>query len=593
MKQKKDEIQVNTKYVPKLKPENKEQSKALKNLESDIPYNFLIGPAGTGKAQPLDAKIKIPGGWKLMGDIILGDIVSTPSGDKATVTGIFPQGSKDIYRVTFTDGRSTECCEDHLWEVYYPDNWGQKPKVLPLKEIKEKSQTLRRRFQVRLPDHEKNMDTHLPIDPYVLGCLLGDGGMTVTGRIVFTTADECIVNRLNESIEGVFKHKNGSDYDYIYTHGGKGSGCRRGTFGAELRQHIFDFGLFGKKSHEKFIPDQYLYDTSKSQKIKLLQGLLDTDGYAAKKTNSLYFTSTSEVLCEQVQYLVRSIGGTAKISSKNKSYTYKNQRKEGRLAFTVVIDYKEKTNLVTLERKKVCLKDNGQYIKTGRIGIDSIEYVGKTEAQCIMIDSEDHLYITDDFIVTHNTLFATVYAIKKFLDGTYKKIVITRPAVSVDEDHGFLPGDLTAKMHPWMLPIIDVFMEFFDADTLEEMIKEGVLEIAPLAYMRGRNLGAIMIDENSDERGFIIIADEIQNSTPEQMKMLLTRLGKNSKMIITGDLTQHDRGLEYNGLGDAYKRINNSTGPNDYISIDHFNKQGVVRSVAVQNVLNLYPEDDE
>ena len=224
MKQKKDEIQVNTKYVPKLKPENKEQSKALKNLESDIPYNFLIGPAGTGKAQPLDAKIKIPGGWKLMGDIILGDIVSTPSGDKATVTGIFPQGSKDIYRVTFTDGRSTECCEDHLWEVYYPDNWGQKPKVLPLKEIKEKSQTLRRRFQVRLPDHEKNMDTHLPIDPYVLGCLLGDGGMTVTGRIVFTTADECIVNRLNESVEGVFKHKNGSDYDYIYTHGGKGSG---------------------------------------------------------------------------------------------------------------------------------------------------------------------------------------------------------------------------------------------------------------------------------------------------------------------------------------------------------------------------------
>jgi phosphate starvation-inducible PhoH-like protein len=144
-----------------------------------------------------------------------------------------------------------------------------------------------------------------------------------------------------------------------------------------------------------------------------------------------------------------------------------------------------------------------------------------------------------------------------------------------------------------MLPIIDVFMEFFDAETLEHMIKEGELEIAPLAYMRGRNLGAIMIDENSDKRGFIIIADEIQNSTPEQMKMLLTRLGKNSKMIITGDLTQHDRGLSNNGLADAYERLSNNSVSNKYVTIDKFNKKGVVRSAAVQNILSLYPEDEE
>ena len=148
-------------------------------------------------------------------------------------------------------------------------------------------------------------------------------------------------------------------------------------------------------------------------------------------------------------------------------------------------------------------------------------------------------------------------------------------------------------MHPWMLPIIDVFMEFFDAETLENMIKEGVLEIAPLAYMRGRNLGAIMIDENSDKRGFIIVADEIQNSTPEQMKMLLTRLGKNSKMIVTGDLTQHDRGLSHNGLGDIYNRISESGTNPEYISIDVFNKNCVVRSEAVKNVLQLYPEDEQ
>lgn len=192
---------------------------------------------------------------------------------------------------------------------------------------------------------------------------------------------------------------------------------------------------------------------------------------------------------------------------------------------------------------------------------------------------------------TGKTLMATVFAIKKLLDGTYRKIVITRPAVPVDEDHGFLPGDLISKLSPWMLPILDIFMEFFDSETIENMFKEGIIEIAPLAYMRGRNLGAIMIDEQSDERGFIIIADECQNSTPEQMKMLLTRLGKNSKMIITGDLTQHDRGLEHNGLQDIVGRMDDyKSGDMQFISVDKFSKNKVVRSPAVQQLLTLYPE---
>ena len=194
---------------------------------------------------------------------------------------------------------------------------------------------------------------------------------------------------------------------------------------------------------------------------------------------------------------------------------------------------------------------------------------------------------------TGKTLMATVYAIKKLLDGTYKKIIITRPAVPVDEDHGYLPGSILEKLNPWMLPIIDIFMEFFDNETIEMMFKEGVIEIAPLAYMRGRNLGAIMIDENSDKRGFIVIADECQNSTPEQMKMLLTRLGKNSKMIITGDLSQHDRGLAKNGLQDAVNRMDQfKQGELSYISVDKFSKDKVVRSPAVQQVLKLYPEDN-
>lgn len=195
---------------------------------------------------------------------------------------------------------------------------------------------------------------------------------------------------------------------------------------------------------------------------------------------------------------------------------------------------------------------------------------------------------------TGKSLFATVFAIKEFLEGKYKKIVITRPAVPVEEDHGYLPGDLTAKMSPWMMPILDIFAEFFDADTIQNMIHEGVLEIAPLAYMRGRNLGAIMIDENSDKSGFIVIADETQNSTPEQMKMLLTRLGKNSKMIITGDLSQHDRGMAYNGLQDIYQKLESYKSDDiSTVTVDVFDKKGVERSDAVKQILKLYPDDGD
>ena len=129
--------------------------------------------------------------------------------------------------------------------------------------------------------------------------------------------------------------------------------------------------------------------------------------------------------------------------------------------------------------------------------------------------------------------------IKSFMEREVKKIVITRPAVSVDEQHGFLPGDLKEKMAPWTRPIFDIFEKHFSLSQIEMMLSENLIEIAPLAYMRGRTF------EDS-----WIIADEMQNATKSQMKMLLTRIGVNTKMIVTGDLKQHDRGFSENGLSD-------------------------------------------
>ncbi len=139
------------------------------------------------------------------------------------------------------------------------------------------------------------------------------------------------------------------------------------------------------------------------------------------------------------------------------------------------------------------------------------------------------------------------------------KLVVTRPAVSVDEQHGFLPGTLQEKMAPWTRPIFDVFEEYYTPDQIEFMINDNKVEIAPLAYMRGRTF------KNS-----YIIADEMQNATDNQMKMLLTRLGDNSKMIVTGDLDQHDRGYETNGLKCFMERL--MTSGSDLIKAVHFTK---------------------
>jgi phosphate starvation-inducible PhoH-like protein len=175
---------------------------------------------------------------------------------------------------------------------------------------------------------------------------------------------------------------------------------------------------------------------------------------------------------------------------------------------------------------------------------------------------------------TGKTMLAVQHGIKMFQDGIVDKIVVTRPAVSVDEDLGFLPGDLNEKMAPWTRPIFDVFLEYYQQKDITKMLEEGVIEISPLAYMRGRTF-----------KNAYIIADECQNTTVNQMKMLLTRLGEGSKMVVTGDLAQADR-LSDNGLIDfcnllAGKQLK-------HIDIVEFDHKDIERHNAVKEILSIY-----
>jgi phosphate starvation-inducible PhoH-like protein len=180
---------------------------------------------------------------------------------------------------------------------------------------------------------------------------------------------------------------------------------------------------------------------------------------------------------------------------------------------------------------------------------------------------------------TGKTMLAMLAGIKALKQGTINKIVLTRPAVGVDdEQHGFLPGDLNQKMEPWTRPLFDVLAEYYDKKDIAKMLDEQVIEISPLAFMRGRTF-----------KNAWIIADEMQNATPNQMKMLLTRLGESSKMVVTGDIQQTDRTTKDNGLLD-FKQLVYTYSTCQYVAGVELTGKDIQRHPAVIEVLKIYNE---
>jgi phosphate starvation-inducible PhoH-like protein len=176
---------------------------------------------------------------------------------------------------------------------------------------------------------------------------------------------------------------------------------------------------------------------------------------------------------------------------------------------------------------------------------------------------------------TGKTLFGVEQGIKNFIQGNYEKLIFTRPSVTTDEDIGFLPGTLEDKMAPWMRPIYDILYNYINPKEVDSMIQEKIIEISPLGFMRGRTF-----------KNCWIIADEMQNSTVSQMKMLLTRIGENTKLIVTGDCEQHDRKYEINGLEDFLNKIKGRR--SNSISSIEFNKNDIEREEVVKEVLDIY-----
>lgn len=516
---------------------------------------FMPGP------QPLDARLATPDGWINMGDIKINDYVIDETGKPTKVLGIFPKGKKMVYKVSTTDGTSTECCEDHLWYTQTKENFKRnKPgSVKSTLEIMNTIMNNKNKPNHYLPRNGavQYNKQELSIPPYTMGALLGDGSMySENSYVTMTNVDYEILERVKSELnsigsdinidkktkyisynifntEKLFNNKTArrllsidleTKEEKIYN--SIGIACKELKFHRNLfsyrneniindkyflkfiepevrwtsiiKEKLNNLNLLGKNYLTKFIPKQYMY-SSIDDRIQLLRGLMDTDG-TIKEGGCASFTTVSKQLADDIIELVQSLGGRAIVKSRNrigKVSKISNENSEQiitsrHISYEFTISMPQDINPFYLKRKAerhLC-----RYIHAPKI--ISIEPVGEKEVQCIKVDNARHLYLTDNFIVTHNTK---------------------------DE-----------KLEPWLQPFFDNLEVILGANIknnsyFQKLMEKGIIEMEAISFIRGRTLP-----------NTIFIIDEAQNISHHEAKALLTRMGENSKIVLIGDLEQID-----------------------------------------------------
>ena len=401
---------------------NPVQTKIMEIYEGDS--NCAIAAAtSAGKAQPLYAPVLTPKGFIKMGDIKVGAKVIGSNGNPTQVTGVFPQGKKRVYRVVFSDGATAHCCEDHLWSVRTRhDKCQNRPfKVKPLKELFGDLRLKDGQNKWFVPliepdivqlnniwhkDFDPNYFADLPIHPYVLGVLLGDGG--IKHGVKLSSGDDFIIKQMELLLpKGVFVEYL-ENYDYQIVGGmnepGKACGFNKTNL---IKDLLTKLGLFGLGSCDKFIPQIYL-DADPASRLELLRGLMDTDGTANGDDRAAEFTSCSKTLAVGVCQLARSLGAATCVRRGKAGYKDSEANYvECKDRYRVTVNLGGNLNPFWMPRKSETQQVG---LEKGRNrSIDRIEVRGEQECLCISVSASDQLYVTSDYILTHNTVAAEMY----------------------------------------------------------------------------------------------------------------------------------------------------------------------------------------
>ncbi len=454
-----------------------------------------------GRAQPLPCAVLTPDGFRPIGSLRVGDLVLGSDGLPTPVLGVYPQGRKEVFQLRAQDGASTFCCGEHLWSVVTPADRrrGKPPRILETREMIGHLRTAHQhRFELPLLSAPAELPSRdVPMDPYALGLLLGDGCLTTKTTPSFSTTDPELVEALDQLLDGVeLRRKNRLDY-VLHQVGPKGGAVGLAN---PVTSALRELELAGTTSSTKFVPEVYL-SNDPSIRLAVLQGLLDSDGGPVTQRGRscrIQYTTCSERLRDDVVFLVRSLGGVAywrRRKAAGRAPGRANGRPVHHRSDAFIMDVRLPAGIEPFRLQRKCdlyHRDGGG--RPMRF-VDQIEPMGEEETVCIQVAAADSLYVTDDFLVTHNTL-----------------------------------------------------------------------------------------------NDSFVILDEAQNTSPEQMKMFLTRLGFGSRMVVTGDITQIDleRGSK-SGLvevGDVLDQVKD-------ISFIRFGGEDVVRHKLVQRIVAAYGEFSE
>jgi intein/homing endonuclease len=401
-----------------------------------------------GKEQPLDARILTPDGWKFMGSIRVGELVIGSNGKPCKVKAVFPQGLKSVFKVIFTDGATTECGLEHMWLTVTPSQKGR-GKLGSLKKLAEIKKQLKYsngnlcHYIPIVEPVEFNPDGALPLHPYALGYLLGNGCFRQdTPGVTIPIDSEEVKAKLEKLLPVTINPETKSKIDYKL--------CKKNGWGSlnPLTNILRSLNLMGKYSWEKHIPRQYLF-SSVADREELVRGLLDADACRAEQGSPIEYSTSSKQLADELQFVLLSLGCTTRRHlEKEPKYTYRGETRTGRPSHTLIINPRKGFELFYLKRKQrgenACPR---KFYPTRAIA--SVEPNGIKECQCISVDSPDGLYVTDDFIVTHNTpeSIGVINADRSIESG----LVITKASLKINwerELEKWLVRDMSVSICP-------------------------------------------------------------------------------------------------------------------------------------------------